>query len=57
MTTKVFILLVLLVLLFFLVVCPFVVYLIVKCGTFAFYRGRQLFKQFEENHNGEKKKT
>lgn len=30
---------------------PFVVYVSVKLGTYAFYRGRQLFEK--ENKNGE----
>jgi len=33
-------------------VFPFVVYQSVKLGTFAFYRGKQLF---EENRHGEEK--
>ena len=32
---------------------PYIVYLSVKLGTYAFYRGRQLFER--ENKNGESK--
>jgi len=32
---------------------PFVVYTSVKLGTYAFYRGRQIFEK--ENKNGESK--
>lgn len=31
-----------------LLVIPWVIYLSVKLGVFAFYRGRQLFEQYEE---------
>jgi len=31
-----------------LLVTPWIVYLSVKLGVFAFYRGRQLFEQYEE---------
>ena len=35
-----------------LLVVPYIIYVSVKLGTYAFYRGRQLFN--EENKNGEK---
>ncbi len=35
---------------------PFVGYFTIKFGTFAFYRGRQLFNQFEEKESGDGEK-
>jgi hypothetical protein len=43
-----------LVLLIVLGTLPFVVYVSVKLGTYAFYRGRQIFEK--ENENGESKR-
>ena len=40
-----------------LVVLPWTVFQSVKRGTYAFYRGRELFQKHEETRNGKETKT